>query len=87
MGGEVYKIPNKPWWWPKSFKFRVIFIWVIVFVLLMNLQNLRVIAKSVEPFVLGLPLSLFFVFVLSIISTAAIVGIYFLWKDFIKRTD
>ncbi|RLB35884.1 MAG: hypothetical protein DRH12_16330 [Deltaproteobacteria bacterium] len=87
MGGEVYKIPNRPWWWPKSFKFRVIFIWVIVFVLLMNLQNLRVIAASVEPFVLGLPFSLFFVFVLSIISTIAIVGIYFLWKDFVKRTD
>lgn len=87
MGGEVYKIPNRPWWWPKSFKFRVIFIWVIVFVLLMNLQNLRVIAGSVEPFVLGLPFSLFFVFVLSIISTIAIVGIYFLWKDFVKRTD
>jgi len=63
----------------------VVFIWIIVFVILMNLQNFRIIAKSVDPFVLGLPFSLFFVLLLSLISTIAIVGIYFLWKDFIKR--
>ncbi len=87
MSNEVYKIPNKPWWWPRSLKFRLIFIWIIAFVLLMNLQNFRAIAKSVYPFVLGLPFSLFFVCLLSLISTIAIVAIYFLWKDFIKRVE
>ena len=28
MSNEVYKIPNKPWWWPRSLKFRLVFIWI-----------------------------------------------------------
>jgi len=51
----------------------------------MNLVNLRIIAKSVFPLVLGLPFSLFFVFLICLISTIVIVGIYFVWKDFVKR--
>jgi hypothetical protein len=54
-------------------------------VVLMTLQNLRVIATSVRPFVLGLPFSLFFMLLLSFISTIVIVSIYYLWKDFRKR--
>lgn len=85
MSKDVYKVPNKPWWWPKSLKFKLILLWIIIFVILMNLQNFRIIAKSVDPFVLGFPFPLFFVFLLSLISTIVIVAIYFLWKDFIKR--
>jgi hypothetical protein len=85
MSNEVYKIPNKPWWWPRSLKFRLIFIWFCVFFILMNLQNFRIIATSVQPFVFGLPFSLFFVFLIAVISTIATVAIYFMWKDFIKR--
>jgi hypothetical protein len=85
MSNEVYKIPNKPWWWPRSLKFRLVFIWIALFFVLMNLQNFRVIAKSVHPFVLGLPFPLFFVFLICVISTIAIVGIYFMWKDLVKR--
>ena len=87
MSNEVYKIPNKPWWWPRSLKFKLIFIWMIAFFILMNLVNLRIIAKSVFPLVLGLPFSLFFVFLICLISTIVIVGIYFVWKDFLKRVE
>jgi hypothetical protein len=82
---DLFRVPNKPWWWPRSFRFRLVWIWVVLFVILMTLQNLRVIATSVRPFVLGLPFSLFFMLLLSFISTIVIVSIYSLWKDFRKR--
>jgi hypothetical protein len=82
---DLFRVPNKPWWWPRSFRFRVVWIWVVLFVVLMTLQNLGVIATSVRPFVLGLPFSLFFMLLLSFISTIVIVSIYSLWKDFRKR--
>jgi hypothetical protein len=82
---DLLRVPNKPWWWPRSFRFRLVWIWVVLFVILMTLQNLRVIATSVRPFVLGLPFSLFFMLLLSFISTIVIVSIYSLWKDFRKR--
>ena len=85
MSNEVYKIPNKPWGWPRSLKFRLVFIWIIAFFILMNLVNLRVIAESVTPFVLGLPFPLFFVFLICLISTIVIIGIYFMWKDLVKK--
>ena len=66
-------------------KFRLVFIWIIAFFVLMNLVNLRVITKSVTPLVLGLPFPLFFVFLICLISTIVIVGIYFMWKDLVKR--
>jgi len=82
---DLFRVPNKPWWWPRSFRFRLVWIWVVLFVVLMTLQNLRVFATSVRPFVLGLPFSLFFMLLLSFISTIVIVSIYSLWKDFRKR--
>jgi hypothetical protein len=63
----------------------LVFIWIIAFFVLMNLVNLRVIAASVKPFVLGLPFPLFFVFLICLISTIVIVGIYSMWKDLVKR--
>jgi hypothetical protein len=82
---DLFRVPNRPWWWPRSSRFRLVWIWVVLFVVLMTLQNLRVIATSVKPFVLGLPFSLFFMLLLSFISTIVIVSIYSLWKDFRKR--
>lgn len=82
---DLFQVPNKPWWWPTSLRFRLVWIWVVLFVVLMTLQNLRIIATSVKPFVLGLPFSLFFMLFLSFISTIVIVSIYSLWKDFRKR--
>lgn len=82
---DLFRVPNRPWWWPNSFRFRLVWIWVVLFVVLMTLQNLRVLATSVKPFVLGLPFSLFFMLLLSFISTIVIVSIYSLWKDFRKR--
>ncbi|MHC4424008.1 MAG: hypothetical protein ACYSWR_05000 [Planctomycetota bacterium] len=87
MSEDLFQVPNKPWWWPRSLKFRVILIWVVVFFALMSLQNLKIIASSLKPFVLGLPFSLFFTFLVSLITTAVILLIYFLWQDFIARAD
>ena len=87
MSEEMYQIRNKPWWWPRTLKFRLVLIWIVVFVILMVLQNLRIIATSVKPFVFGLPFSLFFMLLLSLISTVVIVWIYFLWKDFRARVS
>jgi uncharacterized membrane protein len=87
MSEDLFRIPNRPWWWPRSLKFRLILIWVVVFFALMNLQNLKIVASSLRPFVFGLPFSLFFTFLVALITTVVILLIYFLWQDFIGRAD
>jgi len=84
---KVFKYPNSPWWWPRSWKFRFIMICLLVWFVLVNLQALKLIATSMEPWILGIPFSLFFTLFVTAIATVLVVSIFWLWSDYVERSD
>ncbi len=59
-------------------------IWVIA----MNLQALGIIATSLEPWIGGVPFSLFFMWAITALATIAGIATYAIWgKDFERNAE
>ena len=73
---------------PRSPANRVIAAIFIVWIIAMNLQALGVIATSLEPWIGGIPFSLFFMWAFTALATIAGIAAYAIWgKEFEKNAE